>query len=104
MLIRNLFAIALTGALAAACSSNAPESPPPAVVPGMVHIHGLGINPDAPEWKLVKSVMALHDHDFNSEWIRAWTTHKVGMKELDKIRDQVRRFQRTSPVQISPCF
>ena len=45
MLIRNLFAIALTGALAAACSSNAPESPPPAVVPGMVHIHGLGINP-----------------------------------------------------------
>ena len=45
MLIRNLFAIALTGALAAACSSNAPESPPPAVAPGMVHIHGLGINP-----------------------------------------------------------
>ena len=45
MLIRKLFAIALTGALAAACSSNAPESPSPAVVPGMVHIHGLGINP-----------------------------------------------------------
>ena len=45
MLIRKLFAVALTGAVAAACSSTAPESPPPAVVPGMVHIHGLGINP-----------------------------------------------------------
>lgn len=45
MLIRKLFAVALTGAVSAACSSTAPESPPPAVVPGMVHIHGLGINP-----------------------------------------------------------
>nr|WP_218621212.1 glycoside hydrolase [Mycolicibacterium hippocampi] len=35
----------MIGALAAACSSNAPDSAPPAIVPGMVHIHGLGINP-----------------------------------------------------------
>lgn len=51
--------------------------------------HGLGINPDSPEWKFVKSVMVLHDHEFNSEWIRTWTTGKVGMKEIDQIRDQV---------------
>lgn len=45
MQLRRLVAAILTGALAAACSSNAPDSTPPAIVPGMVHIHGLGINP-----------------------------------------------------------
>nr|ABP43374.1 conserved hypothetical protein [Mycolicibacterium gilvum PYR-GCK] len=45
MQLRRLVAAILTGALAAACSSNAPDSAPPAIVPGMVHIHGLGINP-----------------------------------------------------------
>lgn len=43
--LRRLVAAILTGALAAACSSNAPDSAPPAIMPGMVHIHGLGINP-----------------------------------------------------------
>jgi hypothetical protein len=43
--LRRFIAAILTGALAAACSSNAPDSAPPAIVPGMVHIHGLGINP-----------------------------------------------------------
>lgn len=42
--LRTFIAAILTGALAAACSSNAPDSGP-AIVPGMVHIHGLGINP-----------------------------------------------------------
>ncbi|KMO78827.1 MULTISPECIES: F510_1955 family glycosylhydrolase [Mycolicibacterium] len=42
---RRFVAAILTGALVAACSSNAPDSAPPAIVPGMVHIHGLGINP-----------------------------------------------------------
>lgn len=45
MQLRRLVAAILTGVLAAACSSNAPDSAPPAIVPGMVHIHGLGINP-----------------------------------------------------------
>ena len=44
MQLRSSLAAILTGALAAACSSNAPESAPPAIVPGMVHIHGLGVN------------------------------------------------------------
>jgi len=43
--LRRFIAAILIGALAAACSSNAPDSAPPAIVPGMVHIHGLGINP-----------------------------------------------------------
>lgn len=42
--LRRFIAAILTGAVAAACSSNAPDSAP-AIVPGMVHIHGLGINP-----------------------------------------------------------
>ena len=45
MQLRRFVAAILTGALVAACSSNAPDSAPPAIVPGMVHIHGLGINP-----------------------------------------------------------
>jgi anoctamin-10 len=50
---------------------------------------GLGINPDSPAWSpRVQSVMALHDHDFNGQWIRSWTTHAVGARELDGIRDQ----------------
>lgn len=38
-------AVILTAVLTAACSSNAPESAPPAIMPSMVHTHGLGINP-----------------------------------------------------------
>ncbi|MCP9276337.1 F510_1955 family glycosylhydrolase [Mycolicibacterium arenosum] len=45
MQLRKFLAAILTGTLTAACSSNAPDSAPPAIVPGMVHIHGLGINP-----------------------------------------------------------
>ncbi|MCV7059306.1 F510_1955 family glycosylhydrolase [Mycolicibacterium gilvum] len=44
MQLRRFIAAILTGALVAACSSNAPDSAP-AISPGMVHIHGLGINP-----------------------------------------------------------
>lgn len=44
MQLRRLIAAVLTGALAAACSANPPDSAP-ALVPGMTHVHGLGINP-----------------------------------------------------------
>ncbi len=44
MQLRRLTVAVLTGALAAACSANPPDSTP-ALVPGMTHIHGLGINP-----------------------------------------------------------
>lgn len=42
--LRRIIAASLAGALAVACSSNTTDSTP-ALVPGMVHIHGLGINP-----------------------------------------------------------
>jgi hypothetical protein len=44
MRLRRLTAAVLTGALAAACSADPPDQTP-ALVPGMTHIHGLGINP-----------------------------------------------------------
>jgi hypothetical protein len=50
---------------------------------------GLGIVVGLPQWDRVESVMALQDHDFNHEWIKTWSTHRVGDPELDKIRDQV---------------
>ena len=39
-----ILAVSLTAAVVAGCSSNTVDSTP-AIVPGMVHIHGLGINP-----------------------------------------------------------
>lgn len=50
---------------------------------------GLGIIPGRKEWGLVESVMALHDHDFNDDWIHLWTRHRIATVELEKIRDQV---------------
>ncbi|KDQ51061.1 hypothetical protein JAAARDRAFT_62804 [Jaapia argillacea MUCL 33604] len=49
---------------------------------------GLGITPGSAEWNRVESLMVLHDHEFNSRWIRTWSTHQVNAVELDKIREQ----------------
>jgi anoctamin-10 len=51
---------------------------------------GLGIITGMPEWNRVESVIVLQDHDFNDEWIKTWSTRRVGLKDLDKIRAQVR--------------
>lgn len=53
------------------------------------HDGGLGIIPGCREWNLVQSVMALHDHEFNDQWIRMWTRHRIASMELEKVRDQV---------------
>jgi anoctamin-10 len=50
---------------------------------------GLGIIPRSKEWDLVESIMVLHDHDFNDQWIHLWTRHRIANVELEKIRDQV---------------
>jgi len=50
---------------------------------------GLGIIPGRKEWDLVESLMVLHDHDFNDQWIHLWTRHRIASVELEKIRDQV---------------
>ncbi|KAG9309734.1 calcium-activated chloride channel-domain-containing protein [Chiua virens] len=52
------------------------------------HGGGLGIIPGCEEWDLVQSVMALHNHEFNDQWIRLWTRHRIASMELEKIRDQ----------------
>ncbi|KAF8835484.1 DUF590-domain-containing protein [Paxillus ammoniavirescens] len=49
---------------------------------------GLGIIPDSKEWDLVQSVMVLHNHDFNEQWIRLWTRHRIASVQLEKVRDQ----------------
>ena len=51
---------------------------------------GLGIIPGCKEWDLVQSVMVLHNHEFNDQWIRLWTRHRIASVELEKVRDQVR--------------
>jgi len=50
---------------------------------------GLGIIPGRKEWDLVESLLVLHDHNFNDQWIRLWTRHRIANVELEKIRDQV---------------
>ena len=56
---------------------------------------GLGIAPNAQPWNRVESVMALHDKEFNEEWITSWTRKKLGLgfsdDELQGIKNQVGR-------------
>ncbi|KAG8999024.1 hypothetical protein FRB90_012179 [Tulasnella sp. 427] len=53
---------------------------------------GLGIAPGVQEWSRVESIMALHDRAFNEQWIKSWTSKKLGIgfsnDELDGIKNQ----------------
>ncbi|CCM01832.1 uncharacterized protein FIBRA_03900 [Fibroporia radiculosa] len=49
---------------------------------------GLGIAPGSTDWDRVESIMMLHDHAFNDEWIRSWTQRELGFVKFDKIRYQ----------------
>ncbi|KAF9236909.1 calcium-activated chloride channel-domain-containing protein [Melanogaster broomeanus] len=49
---------------------------------------GLGIIPGCREWDLVQSVMVLHNHEFNEQWIRLWTRHRIASGQLERVRDQ----------------
>ena len=49
---------------------------------------GLGIAPQSDEWNRVESIMALHDHSFNDNWIRDWTTSQLGFVKYDEIKGQ----------------
>ena len=57
---------------------------------------GLGIVPESKDWGRVEGLIALHDNEFNDMWIRNWTRKQIGFGigtvELDKIKEQVRRF------------
>jgi anoctamin-10 len=51
---------------------------------------GAGITPKHGEWKNVESIFALHDHDFNKQWIKKWSTsYLLKPEDLDAIRDQL---------------
>ncbi|KAL2358667.1 calcium-activated chloride channel-domain-containing protein [Cryomyces antarcticus] len=51
---------------------------------------GAGITPKEGEWENVESVFALHDHAYNKEWIKKWSTQYVlKPKDLDEIRDRL---------------
>ncbi|KAI9836108.1 MAG: hypothetical protein M1819_001724 [Sarea resinae] len=49
---------------------------------------GAGITPKKGQWKMVESVFALHDHEFNKKWIKKWSTsYFLTLEDLDQIRD-----------------
>ncbi|KAL9003341.1 MAG: hypothetical protein Q9188_003791 [Gyalolechia gomerana] len=50
---------------------------------------GAGIIPKEGQWKNVESVFPLHDHTFNKEWIKKWSTMTfLKVEDLDQIRDR----------------
>lgn len=50
---------------------------------------GAGITPRSGQWKYVASIFPLHDHQFNKEWIKRWSTKYIlDDNDLDEIRDK----------------
>ncbi|KAL8956741.1 MAG: hypothetical protein Q9193_005814 [Seirophora villosa] len=50
---------------------------------------GAGIIPKEGRWKNVESIFPLHDHTFNREWIKKWSTMTfLSVEDLDEIRDR----------------
>ncbi|KAL1303378.1 hypothetical protein AAFC00_006773 [Neodothiora populina] len=51
---------------------------------------GAGITPKKGKWKNVESIFALHDHAYNKEWIKRWSTkYLLSPQDLDEIRDRL---------------
>ncbi|XDG07101.1 hypothetical protein ABKA04_006716 [Annulohypoxylon sp. FPYF3050] len=50
---------------------------------------GAGITPKLSQWKDVLSIFPLHNHAFNRQWIKEWSTrYFLSDKDLDQIRDK----------------
>ncbi|KAK3687654.1 calcium-activated chloride channel-domain-containing protein [Podospora appendiculata] len=50
---------------------------------------GAGITPKVGHWKHVASVFPLHDHSFNRQWIKQWSTkYYLDDADLNQIRDK----------------
>ncbi|RYP55154.1 hypothetical protein DL770_010936 [Monosporascus sp. CRB-9-2] len=48
---------------------------------------GAGITPKAGRWKHVESIFPLHDHGFNREWIKQWSSkYYLREEDLEQIR------------------
>jgi anoctamin-10 len=51
---------------------------------------GAGITPKDGEWEGVESVFALHDHAYNKDWIKKWTSsYFLKTEDLDDIRNRL---------------
>lgn len=51
---------------------------------------GAGITPKEGEWENVKSIFALHDHAYNKDWIKKWTSsYFLKTEDLDDIRNRL---------------
>jgi anoctamin-10 len=51
---------------------------------------GAGITPGKGKWENVESVFALHDHVYNKEWIKKWSTqYLLKPEDLDEIRNRM---------------
>jgi hypothetical protein len=49
---------------------------------------GAGITPEEGEWHDVDAVFPLHDHKFNKEWLKEWSTKYIlSIEDLTKIRN-----------------
>lgn len=50
---------------------------------------GAGVTPKVGQWKYVASVFPLHDHDFNKQWIKQWSTkYYLDDDDINQIRDR----------------
>jgi anoctamin-10 len=53
-------------------------------------VGGAGITPKKGEWENVESIFALHDHVYNKEWIKKWSTQwLLTPEDLDDIRNRL---------------
>ncbi|KAJ4993051.1 hypothetical protein SVAN01_01403 [Stagonosporopsis vannaccii] len=51
---------------------------------------GAGITPKEGEWENVESIFALHDHAYNKDWIKKWTSsYFLSTEDLDDIRNRL---------------
>jgi hypothetical protein len=51
---------------------------------------GAGITPKEDEWENVEAVFALHDHAYNKDWIKKWSSQwLLTTEDLDDIRNRL---------------
>ena len=51
---------------------------------------GAGITPKEGEWENVESIFALHDHAYNKDWIKKWSSqYLLTTEDLDDIRNRL---------------
>ncbi|CAO2658253.1 Nn.00g059760.m01.CDS01 [Neocucurbitaria sp. VM-36] len=51
---------------------------------------GAGITPKEGEWEGVESIFALHDHAYNKDWIKKWSSqYLLTTEDLDDIRNRL---------------